>query len=147
MVLARQEPETVRLQSRNHIRNLGDVSTSQRARLQFRLLQMDATGGLYPGISRMPLALRYLEFEIVSVQTRTERDSNSPTVIGSSTYGICKRQYCYEEGPSRGAFSFATNFCHTPVTSKRPELMLRAFRVYCLSCKHFRQSSIWPGAL
>jgi hypothetical protein len=50
------------------------------------------------------------EFEIRLNPKTTERDSNSPILIAATTYSFCQREYCYEEGPSRGAFCFSTDY-------------------------------------
>jgi hypothetical protein len=40
----------------------------------------------------------------VPVGIATERDSNSISAVTIAACGIRQGEYCYEEGPSRGAF-------------------------------------------
>ena len=50
----------------------------------------------------------------------TERDSNSATCFAAITYGIRKREYCYEEGSFRGADIRSSNSTDPLVYAKRP---------------------------
>jgi hypothetical protein len=64
---------------------------------------------------------------MVPYRNATEKASNSATSIATSTYEIHQREYCYEEGSFRGAFSSELEKLATRVTRKRRKPTHSAF--------------------
>jgi len=58
----------------------------------------------------------------VPFRNATERNAESVTFIATSTYGIQQREYCYEEGSSRGAVGFSASKCQFELTSNAESL-------------------------
>jgi hypothetical protein len=63
----------------------------------------------------------------VSLAPTTERDSESINCLPPYTYRLSPREYCYEEGPSRGATGFRAKLPTNPVNRQRREEIPRRF--------------------
>ena len=78
-----------------------------------------------------------------SRKTTTEKDSESAYSCSAVTYGIRKREYCYEEGPSRGACRISRTSPALELTRNAESFPLGVF----VSPRFSRDSLFWRLSL